>query len=863
MTLVALLLFACSGDDDPKTSVQTSPPTTDTGMPVDLDLTERLGAGEARAGVIREPGALFAGISAEGRPGDVKIYNDRVQFVIQGVRDGSYYLTEGGGVIDADIVRPEGELGRDLVDEWGTMIGLGRVLTPETVEVVQDGSDGGPALVRVVGREDGLGLLEGVLEAEGFVSDLGLEAVTEYELAPDSWLLTVRTTVTATDDDVEVPVGDLLLGAPEAADLFVDGAGMDAGTGVPRRWTGYVAKQGDGAVIMVPPPGETWGATGFELVTELAEMAASVSPITPIAVGESVTVSRSWGVGPDLATLTDAALELHGTATEVQAGTVTAPDGPVAGARVTFFEDGAPMTVAFTDEAGAFQASVPTGGGAITWRASGRHTGRFFDLPEGAVSYAPYADEAVQQAVLDNLVQGGPGRRLAEGRGVASEADPLVLGEPAILRVRTDDMGPFAARLGFTKGDPVSIDHTWVHGRPDGLAAAGWAAMGELVMEVEPGTYDLTVHRGIRYELHRESVSLAAGEELVVDAMLLPAYDHDGWILGDPHSHASPSPDGAISMEERLLVQGGVGLQVHFGTDHDHLADYRPLVDATGLTPHLVSIVADEVSPPLRGHMNIYPVVPDPTLPNGGAWRWWSDIPENTEDLVDTLRLQHGDGFILQSNHPTDSGVMASADWSPGEIGSPDYFTERIEAMEVLNAADNEDYLDVWWDLVSRGYEITPTGVSDSHSHFGGSPGLSATWMHTGGDLVDLTDDDVESTFRGGRVVPTRGPFLDLSLLPGEVDAGTVIDVAALSPSWIVVDRLQLWQDGQLVEEVPGTTASFTLDPMSDAVFTIVAEGDTPMQPLTGRTPWAMTGAYRVDVAGDGFDPPLPPLVFD
>ena len=132
--------------------------------------------------------------------------------------------------------------------------------------------------------------------------------------------------------------------------------------------------------------------------------------------------------------------------------------------------------------------------------------------------------------------------------------------------------------------------------------------------------------------------------------------------------------------------------------------------------------------------------------------------------------------------------------------------------------------------------------------------------MRTGGDVVDLTDEDVESTFRGGRVVVTRGPFLDVSVDPGDHAAGTTLEVTAHGPSWIVTDRLQLWRDGALVEEVAGTEASFVLDPASDAIYTVVAVGSQPMQPLTGRTPWAMTGAYRIDVDGDGFDPPLPPL---
>ena len=90
--------------------------------------------------------------------------------------------------------------------------------------------------------------------------------------------------------------------------------------------------------------------------------------------------------------------------------------------------------------------------------------------------------------------------------------------------------------------------------------------------------------------------------------------------------------------------------------------------------------------------------------------------------------------------------------------------------------------------------------------------------------------------------------------------AGTVVDVEALSPSWIVVDRLQLWRDGAMVEQIDAATGSFTLSPDADAVYVIVAEGDTSMQPITSRTPWAMTAPYRVDVDGDGFEPPLPPL---
>ena len=51
-----------------------------------LSLSEVLGPDEVRAGVVNTPEELFGGISAEGRVGDIKIYNDRVRFVIQAVR---------------------------------------------------------------------------------------------------------------------------------------------------------------------------------------------------------------------------------------------------------------------------------------------------------------------------------------------------------------------------------------------------------------------------------------------------------------------------------------------------------------------------------------------------------------------------------------------------------------------------------------------------------------------------------------------------------------------------------------------------------------------------------------------------------
>ena len=841
-------ILACRKDD----------PDSDPVVPVVL--TDRLGPGEARAGVITDERALFGGISAEGRAGDIKLYNDRVQFVVQSVRPGSYYLPEGGGVIDADIVRPEGQLGHDAVEEWGSMYGLGRITVPESVVVVSDGSDGGPAIVRVTGYEGPLGLLEGALEAPGLILDLQLEMTVEYVLRPDSWLLEVRSTATATTSEATFSIGDLLMGADEVLSTWVPGAGLGTSGSLPRPWTGYQGDRNDVALILAAPAGDELSVTGYELLTELASMAVGFGPTEAVPAGGSLSWTRSYGVGPDLATLSAAVLAARGEDTQEVAGQVTAPDGPVAGARVVVDLDGAPYTVAVTDAEGRFSTRVPAAGSA-TVLAVGRGPGLFVDLPPGATSGSPYAAAPVQDAMRAGLAGGALPVPAVEGRGVASAADPLVLGQPGAITVSVADGLPFTLRVGPGAPD-TSPDPARVPGRPDGLAAAGWSRDGELTVAVEPGTYAVVAHRGPRYELFEETVTVGAGETVALTAALPEAFEHPGWVLGDPHSHGSPSSDAAIPMEDRLIVTSAVGLQVHFGTDHDHLADYRPLLAPLGLAGVLKSVVADEVSPPVRGHFNIWPVAPDPGAPNHGAWTWWTEIPESTEAIVDTLRERHGDGFVLQSNHPTDAGMASSAGWQPGVVGDANAWTDRIEAVEVMNAADQEEFLAFWFDLTNRGRRVTPVGVSDSHSHFGGHVGWSATWFEVGTDDPTAVDDEaITKATREGRVAPMRGPFLVLDPVPGAtVGPGTELRVEVRSASWVAVDRILLLRDGAEVERVEGTAATFVLSPEADASYVVVAEGDRPMSPVTSDTPWALGGPYRVDVGGDGWTPPLPDL---
>ena len=842
--------------------------------PPGLDVSVRLGSGEVRAGVVADGAALFGGTSAEGRPGDLKIYNDRAQFIIQGVRDGAYYESIGGGVIDIDVVRPEGEPGRDVIDELSVMVGLGRLVSPDSVVVVADGSDGAAAVVRVSGRGVPMQLLTGALESPTFVPDLPMAIVTDYRLEPDSWLLEATTTVTFEAAATAVQAGDLAMVGMEVIDPVLPGRGLQGGAGAPTGdWLGLVGRNNEVAVAILSDAAPFSQSAIGQLLGEIGPVMTGLTEPGTYAAGESTTWTRAIGVGPDLATVTAAWHDWRGDATSTVGGQVTADGAPVAGARVhVLADDGGLETLAFTDEDGSWSAAVTAG--SPTALASGRGHGHHIDLPGGAGWVAPYAHEVPASTALDSLEVGALEIPFAEGFGVsapiaATSGTALTLEAPGVLAVTVADGGPAVVRVDFAGGDPAGVDPAYAPGRPSGAAAYGYVRDGDLDLSLEPGEYQVTVHRGVAWELTTEAVTIESGGRVSLSADLVEVVAPAGVLRADPHSHSAPSGDGEIGMSHRLLTHAANGVQVHIGTDHDHVADYRPMLAPLGLTGWMTSVVADEYSPTLRGHVNVYPLEIDPDAVNNGAVRWWEGISSDTttSELYDTLHASVGDA-VVQINHPAgSSGMLGQAryDAETGVVERPDRFSEDFDAMEVLNDGSYDEYLPLYLSLVGRGHPVAPTGVSDSHGYRNGV-GVNVTWVPVGIDEpADLDPRALAQTIRAGRTVISRGPYLDATVggawAPGEtIDGGEVLTVAVWAPSWIQVDRLLLLRDGEEVERRAHTGApeDFLLDPDRDAYYVVIAEGDTPMLPAYSERPWAMTAAIRVDVDGGGWTPPHP-----
>lgn len=228
------------GDSDRDRDTSDLPSETETdgdgeaeeeGNPNDLPVDVVLGAGEVRAGHLKDGRGSLAscGGRVTGSDGDIKIYNNRVAFVINATALDhalkAVFAGKGGSVIDAVRLNENGTCASsDWLDEAAPVVGQDleylpmantgtiRQVRAESVQVVHNGKDGEPARVRVRGIDWPVMGWDRLAYPDPNESYLGhnfaLEFAIDYVLAPDSDLLRVIVSTTAEgnggDDDSEL-----------------------------------------------------------------------------------------------------------------------------------------------------------------------------------------------------------------------------------------------------------------------------------------------------------------------------------------------------------------------------------------------------------------------------------------------------------------------------------------------------------------------------------------------------------------------------------------------------------------------------------------------------------------------------------
>jgi hypothetical protein len=487
-----------------------------------------------------------------------------------------------------------------------------------------------------------------------------------------------------------------------------------------------------------------------------------------------------------------------------------------------------------------------------------------------------------------------------EGIAVAIDSDrvdagPITSGAPA--RIALPRLGP--ARLIFQgiDGTPDPDFHDNLLGyRLDGethrdIQAANYLSLTGHADEARgvalpPGDYRVLATRGLEYGVSEARLSVAAGENRVLDIAPPPRELHDeGWLSADFHVHAAPSFDSSLPIAERLrsfIAQGG---EVLVASEHNRVVDYQQTIDRLGFNDDIRVLTGSELTgltrlPPMiltNGHSNIFPIEARPEQFAGGL------IPregKRLRTLIDDVRTAYP-GALFQLNHPRADEIpdrdfvyfdhlLSGEGFDPAlpltaernrSLIEPDPATGLrdidFDLMEIANGADEAGSYEAirrdWFALLRHGERIVGTANSDSH----GSGEIIAVPRN----YVQLAGDYSQQAFldavRSGKLFGTTGPLLKVSaqaadgrrFAPGDtMPAGKVtLAVRVEAASWVPVNRLTIYVNGEVYSEAAvkrGEVLEVAMDvkPSSFIVVEATGEADALYHAVApGFTPFAFT----------------------
>lgn len=860
--LLAILLAGCGDDTIYRPTYDLGPdlapiPTSDAGPPPFTlekggsghgDVSASLSAGQVRAGRVTAAAQLLSGRKVAGRVGDIKLYNDKVAFIIESERASDGYAPYGGGLLDGARLLP-GARGESLLGE--TMLGVGtKLLSPTSVGVVSDGSDGKPALVRAIGTPAPLPVLAAML-GEDLGGNPNVYLVVDYLLAPGSEVLELRfRVVNRTHAKLEIPLVALGLSSGDGVEFFADEVGFEVEKAGARSWVGMIGR--DVGYAFVSPDHTIDPIIRYEGIWATSNGGLSVP-----AAGEAQRTYRLLLADGEPEAVKRAVRKLLGQS-EPPALTGTVRDGKgaaVPAVAIHVETDATPrsyVTMARSDAQGAYQLALAPGKYLLTTVAEGRQT-----------ATTPFETTSVP-AAKDLTVPGSATLQVA-----ISDATGVPL--PSKLVVKPTS--------GAFQGAPASYGEEVLAGG----SLVRFAPSGVLTLSLPPGSYTLTASRGFEYEIDKQSVALIEGEAKSLAFKLTRSVDTTGFMCGDFHVHAMWSPDSSDLYQHKVAALAGEGLEIPVITEHEYIADLNPTIAELGLQPWIRGVIGEELTTFVYGHFNPFPITQDPTKPNMGAMLWYKKpAPTLFDDVKKTWPMA-----VFQVNHPRGKLMgayfsFAGYDPKTGTASRASEWSRHFDAVEVWNSNHwdpNGEVEKDWYSFLDRGFLATATGNSDSHRAVTSEVGYPRNYVKLDVDTPAKLDlSALAKAVKEQRVVVSGGPFLSVSVGGkglGEVAPATSkkakIAIKVQAPTWMTVDTLRVIMGGveahKLTLDAKTTdptnpviryNAELELLPEKDTWVIVVATGVTPMDPVSrGDVPFAVSNPIYLDVDGNGaYDPP-------
>jgi hypothetical protein len=749
-------------------------------------------------GQVTDPSQLVTGPAQSGMVGDFYLRNDRVTFIVQAPTRVMGVIPQGGNVVDAVLTEGGKQVVDDHFGELGLLYLVGRTCEPDRIEIVRDGTQGGIAALRAIGKSGnndfinlkGIGVFP-IDQSVDPVIDDGVACATTYVLAPGSTTLEVyHSLFNGGPDRIRGPFGTIAdSGGNTEAWTNTRGferVGVDAlATITTPSPSDYVVYQGPGVAYGLIPRHDQPTQHAHALVAGVSLMLAGNSYLLELVQRDKYFLDLPPGGGylqrNDLVVGRNAsdidAVWRAGEALHTVTGRVEwSGGGPAAGARVGVFVDGngngqlddvtvddnADHTpddhaVGYVDVGadGTFSVQVPTTAGSLLVRAEVKDVGRSQVVPVAAeLSLTIPSPVKIDFQILDaDTDLPMPGRLLVVGTHPAFPDKRLF---------ETYDRAPgVVAQRHAIHGTTVDLG--------DGTDPALYVPAG--------GTYRVWASRGTEWSVASESVTGTANVDLTFT--LKRVVPTAGYYATDWHVHQVGSLDSPVLSDERIRSAVSAGVEMFAVTDHDYVSDLQPLVEQMGLARYVRVLPGIEVTPFAYGHYNSWPIDPDPSSPNRGAIDWARGSVDGfgmlPREIYDAMRARGGQ--IVQVNHPRVTGLgefmgafsranvtydydqrVIFGDYdnasTPNEwmrLPGESLWSDRFNALEVWNgftiADSNGDQVREnkaldrvmrdWLAMLSLGFYVTPTGSSDTHTSVSSPLGMPRTYVRVADDSPD------------------------------------------------------------------------------------------------------------------------------
>ncbi|HUH02021.1 MAG TPA: CehA/McbA family metallohydrolase [Kofleriaceae bacterium] len=809
-----------------------------------------VGPGQARAGRLA---AADVPVSPSGlgtwAAGDFVLANEKVAMIIEDVGASDLYDPWGGRPIG--VARVEGGALVDLADYGEFFLLTGRyAIVTSSVSVINDGSDGNPAVVRAWGTMAPLPFLE-VLVGPLLRDDFNdMTAALDYSLAPGADVVEIKLSHHSPRLVVtEVPTTLHGFMYTPRTPTYAPKVGFDtASKNIP--YLAFVDDDATGWAFMDPDEvlGSGVSASGFTSnFTDGYEIAAC---------GETARdFARLVIGGPGLDGLRAAVSRTLGQTDRTLTGVVRDANGaPAAGVRVHAETDtNEYITRTSTGADGSYTLRVPDGQ-AVALTAFRR----------GDAVVGPIAVPAAQ-ATADLAL--------------------AAAGTIHVTAVDADAAGALPVRVQVlpVTGDPPGVPaHFGEPGITGGRVHVDFALTGESTLRVPVGTWRVVVSRGYEYEIHDEEVTVTADATAEVAAVLDRVVDTTGVLCADYHVHTNRSADSGDPAPLKVASAVADGLELPIRSEHEYAEDFQPVVEALGMQAWAKGMTSVELTTmEAFGHFGVLPIDPDPSEVNGGTPAWQT-FPSAADPDAPVVTLEPVELFaqvrarpeqpIIIINHPRGGANYfdyAGYDNTTGMAFFPTLWDEQFEVVEVFNDSSwtrnrNGTVAD-WLSFLNNGRRVFAVGSSDSHGVSSSPVGYPRTCLALGtDDPAAVTPGMVRDATAAGHATISGGIYLDASVGnagPGDevtgASATTMVQVKVQAASWVDVDWIEIVVDGETVDTIailpqdadPGEPTirfdapiAIQVAPGAGSYVIVAAYGDEALEPVhPGRQPFAVT----------------------